>query len=292
MQNVIILPVYKEKCILVRVHRKFYSYCTLFFIIIISISACSSNNGKEKGEVVATVNSSPILFKEFQKELAMYSRRDPSSKINPRTVEEQLEVMIDNKLMIQEATKMGLAGNERFMETIKSFWEQTLIRDLIDAKTKEWNERLFVTEEEIQNQYKRLQYRLTLRLVNRVEKKDIEDVKKRIEKGDTLKDEEIIGPLSYEAATIELEEEILNTVFDMETGNVRAFNNKGGGMTLIQVIKKETVSVPPLKDIHDRVKTLILGQKRQEAVEEWLKDIRKTASININDPLLKRTIHE
>lgn len=258
------------------------------------ISACGGEKNRE--QAVASVNRSPILLKEFQKELAVNSRRDPAIKLNSRVIEEQLELMIDKKLMIQEATRMGLAEDERFIETIRTFWEQTLIRDLIGEKTKEWNDRLFVTEDEIQEQYKRLQYKLTLRLVEGIDKKDAHkdanDIKDKMLKGEAIKGEEMIGPLTYETAGMGLEEGILNKAFDMNAGEVRVIEDMEGDITVIQVINKEVVSVPPVKDLHDRIKEFVLEQKKHEAIEEWLRGIKKTASISINDSLLKGIAHE
>ncbi|MBI5193890.1 MAG: SurA N-terminal domain-containing protein [Nitrospirae bacterium] len=262
----------------------------VFLILIMFISACGGEKNRE--QAVASVNKSPILLKEFQKELAVNSRRDHAFKLTSRVIEEQLELMIDKKLMIQEAARMGLAEDERFIETIRTFWEQTLIRDLIEAKTKEWNDRLFVTEDEIQEQYNRLQHKLTLRLVEGIDKKNTDVIKNKMLKGEEIKGEETIGPLTYETAGMGLEEDVLNKAYDMNAGEVRVIEEMDGRITVIKVLNKESVPVPPLKDLHDRIKEFVLEQKKHESIEEWLRGIKKTASISINDKLLKGMTHE
>lgn len=188
---------------------------------------------------------------------------------------------------------MGLAEDERFIETIRTFWEQTLIRDLIEEKSKEWNDKLFVTEEEIQEQYKRLQFKLTLRLVEVRDKKDAEEIKNKMSGGEGIKGEEIIGPLTYETAGMSLEEGVLNDAFDMSAGEVRVIEETAHKrFTVIEVLKKETIPVPPLKDLNDRIREFILEQKKHEAIEVWLRGIKKTASINVNDKLLRGILHE
>lgn len=255
------------------------------------ISACGGE--KNRDQAVASVNKSPILLKEFQKELVVNSRRDHAFKLNSRVIEEELELMIDKKLMIQEATRMGLAEDERFIETIRTFWEQTLIRDLIEEKSKEWNDKLFVTEEEIQEQYNRLQYKLTLRLVEVRDKEDVEAIKHTMSGGGSIKGEEIIGPLTYETAGMSLEEDVLNDAFDMSAGEVRVIEETAHKrFTVIEVLKKETIPVPPLKDLNYRIREFILEQKKHEAIEVWLRGIKKTASISVNDKLLRGILHE
>ena len=131
---------------------------TLFIILSVAlISIIASCGGqKQHEEAVATVNGAPVLMKEFQKDLAIYANRNPDFKLDTKSVEDHLDMFIDKQLMIQEAMKMGLAEDERFLETIKRFWEQTLIRELIDAKSSEWRDKLFVTEDEIQNHYQEI----------------------------------------------------------------------------------------------------------------------------------------
>ncbi|MBI3582871.1 MAG: SurA N-terminal domain-containing protein [Nitrospinae bacterium] len=179
----------------------------LFFILFIT----SCGKDKQKLEAIATVNDAPILLKEFQKEISIQSRRNPSFKITSQTLENHLDTTIEKKLMIQEAMKMGLSEREQFVETIKTFWEQTLIRELIDVKSKEWADRIFVTEDEIQKQYQRMEY---------------------------------------------------------------------------------TTPIPQLKDVYNEIKSALLEQKRQKAMEDWFDGVKKSAIIEINTPLLKKISHE
>ncbi len=99
------------------------------------------------------MNKELILLKDFQREIAIKSKQNPSYKVTPHSVQEQMDTVIDRKLMIQEAMKMGLAGNEDFIRTIQSFWEQTLIRELIEKKSSDWEDQLFVTDHEVREFY-------------------------------------------------------------------------------------------------------------------------------------------
>jgi len=162
----------------------------------------SCGGQRQHKDAVATVNGAAVPLQEFQKELAIYASRNPDFKLNAESVEEHLNMLIDKQLMIQAATKMGLAEDERFLETIKRFWEQTLIRELIDAKSREWRGRLFVTEDEILGYYQEMKPGLTPK--------------------------------------------------------------------------------PLLKDVRDEIRSSILEQKKQKAMEEWLREVRKGASIKID----------
>jgi|SRR3989338_1126214 len=259
------------------------------FILFLILFITSCGGDKQKLEVVATVNDAPILLKEFQKEISIQSRRDPTFKITSQTLENHLDTTIEKKLMIQEAMKMGLSEREQFVETIKTFWEQTLIRELIDVKSKEWADRIFVTEDEIQKQYQRMQYAPTLKVVRTEEKDKAEDVRERMLKGEQITGEETIGPLFSE--NDDVSHHILHNAFEISVGEVRIFEDKKGYI-VIYVINKDKTPVPPLKDIHSQVKALLLERKKQKAMEDWFDGVKKSAIIEINTPLLKKIVHE
>jgi hypothetical protein len=184
---------------------------TLLFTIILTILFSGCSKEKNAGEkFVATVNKEIVSLKNFQRDLAVKAKQNPSYRVNEETVQEQLNSSIDRKLMVQEAMKMGLASHEDFVRTIQIFWEQTLIRELIEAKNHEWKESLFVTEEEVRSYY--------------------------------------------------------------------------------EGINSASVKLPPLEAIYDQIKKAKLAQKRTDALEEWLSEVRSNAIININDDLLDKIV--
>lgn len=127
----------------------------LALITSVIFSGCSSKDTVSE-DFVATVNKEPIKLEDFQRELALRSKQNPAYKITPQAIDDQLSTIIDRRLMIQEAMKRGLAGSDDFVRTIQTFWEQTLIREMIETKNHEWEDRLFVTEQEINEYYKQI----------------------------------------------------------------------------------------------------------------------------------------
>lgn len=256
-----------------------------FFSFLLFINSCSSEKKREH-KIVATVNDIPIPFEELQREVSVYSKRQPAFKITPASLEYYLKTMIDKKLIIQEAMKKGLAEDKKFVETIKAFWEQTLIRDMIDVKGKEWAERLFVTEDEIQQQYNKIQLMPVVKVAGANTKDLAEEIKQKMLKGETVAGEETIGPLLFE----DVKFSVLQNAFDMNIGEARVFSIDGENV-VIYVIKKETTTIE-LKDMYSRLKESLLEQKKQKAMEEWLENVKKTSKIHINTKILSEVSHE
>lgn len=261
-----------------------YFLCFVFLLALL-ISACKDK--KEGQKIVATVNESPISLVELQKEVSAYSKRQPASKITPQALEEHLKTMIEKKLMIHEAMKRGLAEDERFVETIKTFWEQTLIRELINAKNKEWADRLFVTEDEIQKHYTRIQFRYTLKLAKAGTRELSERIRQKMLKGKHVDGEETIDSCFYE----DIKPSPWLKAFDMNTGEVGVFDSDGE-YVIVHVVRKEKIPIPPLKDMYGRIKESLLEQKKQKLMTDWIEEVKNTSKININTKLLKAAGNE
>lgn len=258
----------------------------IFPIILMaaSIALVSCGPGeKDKGETVATVNGSPIALKEFQKEVSIAAKRDPNLKLTPEALEHQLHTVIDKKLMIQEALKKGLSQDEKFLDTIKEFWEQTLIRELVNSKSKEWSERLFVTDEEVQAHYKRIGTRLTLRLVDAEDKEKAEEAKVALAKG-SFDRAEAVGPLLIEDVRLA---NPLYAAFDLSEGETAVFPGRDDFL-VVRVIKKEQMPVPPLATVYADIKESLLEQKKEKALEDWLEELKASAEIEITKENLKK----
>jgi len=258
----------------------------LFTLILTLSSACSRETERQKK--VAIVNGAPIFLKDYREEVALVSRNNPAFKVNPASLEGQLETMIDKKLMIQEAVKRGLSDDERFIKSIKRFWEQTLIRELIGVKNDEWADRLFVTDDEVHGHYERMGYRLTLNvatagseeaakaiLADRVNTKSGSGVERV---GPLLLDDVKTGSHIYRA-------------FTLPPGEARIYQDEEG-YTVIRVVKREQRQLPPLTEIYEQIRGELINQKQQRILEKWLRDLRGSSQITINSSILREVARE
>jgi len=118
------------------------------------MSGCAQ---KEKAsKAIATVNGEPIYMDSLKRELSIMVKRDPSIEINPKTLQKATDMLIEKKIIIQEAMKKKMAEEKKFVDTMEAFWEQTLIRDFIEYKTAERERYVFVTDQEVREYYNNL----------------------------------------------------------------------------------------------------------------------------------------
>ncbi len=258
----------------------------ILFSVLPLLTACSSS--QQDRDIITKVNDVPIYASELKKEIARYARQNPEFRITDSTVNERLKTMIEQKLLIQEAVQKGITKEDRFVETIKTFWVQTLIRDLIEAKNKEWSDRLFVTDGEIRREYERMQYRPKIRFVRAGTKSIADAFAKAMGEGKHPEGEEIMGPLFYD----DVKGSPLANAFDLKTGEVKVFPANGGDFVAIAVIERETTSLPPLKDMVLQIKDSLLTQKKQKALTDWIEGVKKASKIQINQKMVQEIAHE
>lgn len=265
-------------------NKNFFVFSILFLLPLFIIGC---GKGKGQRENIASVNDTPISLAEFQKEVSILSKRNPAFKITPQALEEQLITIIDKKILLQEAMKKGITEDERFVETIKTFWEQTLIRELVELKAGEWTDKLFVTEDEVERHYQMMQYMPVVKYARVKNKGQAEEIKGKMLKGLQVDGAETLGPLYIEDVGVGA----LINAFDMNAGETGVYETDEG-YVVIQVVKKEKTAVPPLKDSYSRIKTFLLEQKKQNAMEKWLTEVKSSAKIQINAQMLKGIANE
>ena len=262
------------------------SICLFLTIISVgTISGCGNSKPQSSTankEIVAYVNREPITASEINKTIALKTRQDPLYKVTPETRREYLDMTIDKKLMIQEAIKLGLSNDEKFVSSIKAYWEQTLVRDFIEHMKKESAGSLYATEAEIKNYYNRLGKRVTFKVLKSTDKSFLEKTAKQIRKegvSESLLAWEMIGPISYS----DVLSDVLEDAFDLPIGDTKIIQH-GSLYYLVSVENREEVILQPLENLRSVIGQDILAMKEQKLLDDWLNKKRKQAKIKLLNP--------
>lgn len=84
-------------------------------------------------EVIATIGSYSLYRSDFMSELSLYP---PEYRENV-TKEQILDGIIQKKVLLLEAQRRGLDRDPQFMKMVERFWEQSLLRSLLDIRSEE-----------------------------------------------------------------------------------------------------------------------------------------------------------
>jgi parvulin-like peptidyl-prolyl isomerase len=83
----------------------------------------------------------------------------------------------------------------------------------------------------------------------------------------------------------------LCTAFDPPAGGTGVLR-KDGGFLAVKVLKKEEIKTPPFVKISGEIKKALIERKQKAALETWLKDLKKSATIEINRAALEKAADE
>ncbi len=118
-------------------------------LIIIGLAFIYGYQGKGRPKDIALrVNNFVMTQEEFEEEF-----RESGMPDTTQTRQRFLEGLINRKLVLQEAERLGLDKEREFLKTIERFWEQSLFKIMIEAKSKEIAGRVSVTDKEIEDYY-------------------------------------------------------------------------------------------------------------------------------------------
>ena len=166
------------------------------------------------------------------------------------------------------------------------FWEQTLIRELINGKNKEWEGLLTVTDGEIGQAYERMRYRALIRAARTSSREQAEIARTSMANHVPAENEDVVGPCFYD----DVRQSPLGQAFDMKTGETGIFPCEGG-FVVLSLVQKQSVYLPPLKKMRENIRHSLLEQKREKALTLWMESLKKSAQIRIDKKLLEEAVY-
>lgn len=127
----------------------------MLFLPVFFFSGCSQGSSPEKEDLVLRVNESAFTREEFNNLMEFEAYADPEMGLTEHNRKQFINYLIRKELLIEEAVGMKLDQKEDFVRTIEKYWESTLIRNLLDRKTKKLKEKILITDEEAKSRYEK-----------------------------------------------------------------------------------------------------------------------------------------
>ena len=101
-------------------------------------------------EVAVRINDYTLTAEEFNELFADLKMAEDT----PQGRSDFLHTLVTRKLLLQEAQKEGLDKKKEFMKAIEGFWEQSLLKMVVDKKVKDIYKSITVTDKEAALAYK------------------------------------------------------------------------------------------------------------------------------------------
>jgi len=106
--------------------------CLALLVFLVATCGCTAKGPKK--EVIATIGDYSLYREDFLSESSLY----PPEYRGSVPKEQLLNEIIEKKVLLLEAQRQGLDRNPEFMKMIERFWEQSLLRSLLNKKSEEF----------------------------------------------------------------------------------------------------------------------------------------------------------
>ena len=118
------------------------------------LAGCSYDTGGGDKRVVAQINKYKMTADDLRYELGNVPYDNMELLGTKEGRQEYIDSLVDKELLLQEAQHQGLDREKDFMKSIESYWEQTLLKLLLERKSKEISGLVHVYDNEIDRYYK------------------------------------------------------------------------------------------------------------------------------------------
>ncbi len=203
-----------------------------------------------------TINDRIITESELQDRMA--------GKPHDMTDEQFIDSLIMQELLIQEALKQNIHKEESFRRSVESFYEQSLIKILLDRKYRESSPEVADAEIEACKRLSGMQVRLTKRTY---------PTREAARSGQDPAVRTMISPFAF------LSDSLQFTLLSLRPGETSAPLQTAEGFvtySLEQILPLNTPS--PAADT-EQMKKLIADQKKEQLYEQWADGLKEKAQI-------------
>lgn len=237
-----------------------YIYYIVAIVIVISALAVYGvfDTRIEISKPLVSVNDRIISEDEFERML----QRKPSYMSRDQFVES----VIEKQLLIQEAIRQKINQEENFRQSVENFYEQSLIKILLDRKQKSLV--VDVTDAELEKYEMLLPKKMTL---TKITYQTLEDA----QKGSNGKKEKI------EADFMNLSDDLKFILLFIDEGQASEPQSTDFGYyvcVLDKIMPADTQNTIPEFDMR-RVSVFLQDKKKEKIVAEWIASIRDNAKI-------------
>ena len=136
------------------------SQLTTLFAILVLLWGCAS--APKKDDTLAFVDGDPVTRRDLEYSLEIAHRREDLSTARELNINQYVEKLIDDRLIVHEARRMGIDEYPEVEEKVRDY---VLRESVVRLYSEEVLEKVFVTDEEINDYYKTNYERFTLDII-------------------------------------------------------------------------------------------------------------------------------
>jgi len=266
--------------------------CALCSLLVFSWG-CASLRSLLRGEkVLAVVEGVPITEEDLMYTLQIAHRREDLSCAGVLDLMQYVRKLIDDRLIIEEAYRMGLDQDPQIQQAIGAY---ILRESVVRLYNKEIVKKTRIREDDIRDCYKRNYDQVHIKLMEVEAEKEAEEILKQLQEGANF--EELAKRYSIHAsrekggdiATVKfgsLDSAIKETISKLRPGEVSGATKTQSKYYIVKLEEKKEAPEEGFEEVKKRVEKKLRKEREKERSNEYLKYLRSKASLKIHNDVL------
>lgn len=243
--------------------------------------------------IIANVEGCEITVDDFKEALRASLSNKYASADNLKTKFDILDDLITKKLLILEAQNKNFDKYAAFLKEIQHYWEQALIKRVLNEKLSELSLKIHVKDSEVEKEYSRMRQKVLAQTVVLYNKKAAEELSNAADNFDETKvkykDDIVLDEPDKWYLYGDLPRHIEDIVFDLKQGEISAPIAYGSNWMVVRVLGVDMGQREPFEKAADSIRQNIFKRKQEELFEKWMTTLRSDSDIDINIKNLKKT---
>lgn len=261
----------------------------VYFLLLVSLWGCA---GLQKKEIVlAVVDGEPVSEEDLEYSLQIAHRREDLSSAGMLNISEYVQKLIDDRLIVQEARRMGMEQHPEVLKAVDAF----ILRESVTRlHEEEILQKVSVDEHDIIRDYKRDYERFVTGIIELTTKEKAEKILEQLNGGNDFNElarehskhssRKEKGEVVY--TLLSMSPPIREIVHNLKPGEVSGITEADGKYLIVKLIRKEEAPIDKLENIREKIESSIRDRRERQRSEEYLKALREQAGIRINHELL------
>jgi hypothetical protein len=240
--------------------RYIYYILTIFLVLSAALGYELLSSPVPAKDTAMSINGRVITMHEFNRLCA-----SPPHRLKAQC--DSINYLITRELLIQEAQREGIDKEEAFRKSIKNFYEQSLIKLLMDKKFDSL--KVSVSDEELDRYISFLGRKVHLTVftsntLEDAEKGNYKDIKTR--------------QMSFE----DLSTVARDRIFPLKEGEKTQPFSEGGKFVVLRLDKAEnSLHISSSEKERESIRKMLISEKKEKMMDDWVAGLRKKADVKV-----------
>ncbi len=247
---------------------------------------CSCASAPLNNNVLVLVDDDAITKEDLEYSLRVAHRREDLSSAQSLDVSEYVDKLINEKLIVQEALRMGLESSPAVQKKVDAY---ILRESVVLLYRDEMTRKVTVTDQEILEEYKKDYERFTLNIIETASESKAADMLEQIKKGadfletargqSTFRSNNEDGKVMY--IRKRMNDVIGAIVIALQPGEISDVFESGGKYYILKLLNKEAAPDEEFSQYRERIENAIRKEREKQRSSEYVKQLRVTYNVKI-----------